>query len=226
MDLQQKIERIIELMNVPECEKILTCEMERLERIMQKDIHLYRELKDGFRRKARRCLRVSGPGPGGGPDIYRFEVHREKGNSWRVTVLEPALPQGMRVDELIPPDLMRLMTSFRTDPGKVRHYTWSFQGPVGPRTFRLEFTNYSDRHVIGAIWELDRTLERAQEDWERGGIVVIDASDPGCRGKGDEYCYNELIYYMEKYPEVKAHVFNDFFYRIKPKLDKLAKRVI
>ncbi len=226
MDLRQKIERMIELMNIPACEQVLTLEMERLERMMEEDIHLYRNLKHGFRHQTRSCLQVADPGPGGASETYRIELHRQGGGDWRVTMVEPPAPDEMPAEALVPLEVIHLMSSFRTDPGKVRRHTWSFHTLDGVRTFRVEFTNFSDRHIIGTICELDRSSGEAPEPWGRGGIVVIDAADPGCLGRGDEYRYNELIYYMEKYPQVKEHVFSDFYFRVKPKLDKRGRGII
>ena len=226
MDLRRKIERMIELMNIPACERLLTLEMERLEREMADDIDLYRNLKHDFRHKTRDCLRVADRGPRQEGEVYRIEVHREGGDDWRVTEVEPPPAEGVSVERLAPEELIRLMSSFRTDPFRVRRHRWSFHTGDGVRSFKVEFTNFSDRHIIGSIQELDLAEPELRREWDRGGIAVIDAADPGCRGKGDEYRYNELIYYMEKYPQVKEHVFSDFYFRVKPKLDKRAKRVI
>jgi hypothetical protein len=223
MDLQAKIERMVELMNIPACEQLLTLEMERLERLMERDIHLYRSLKHGFRHKARGSLQVADQGIGAGGEMFRVELRREGGDDWRVSVLEPPAPEGTPMEELVPLEVVRMMSSFRTDTGKVRRYTWGFNSMEGVCTYCVEFTNFSDHHIIGTIRRIGPVEEEEPEVWGRGEITVIDAADPEGAGKGDEARYNELIYYMEKYRHVKDHVFSDFYLRVKPKLDKRAK---
>lgn len=226
MKLESKVERLVELMKIPVCEKALMLEMERLERMVESDIHVYRSLKRDFRLKARDGLRVAPAEAGGGAEVYRFELHREGSDLWRLVECEPPLPDGVSPESVAPAEVVRLMASFRTNAEKVRRRTWSFRFPEGVRTFKVEFTNFSDRHIIGTICRLDGDGERESRPWRRGEITVIDAEDSPASGKGDEFRYNELIYYMEKYPRLKEHVFSDFYFRLKPKLDKLAKRVI
>jgi hypothetical protein len=93
------------------------------------------------------------------------------------------------------------------------------------RIFNLRFTRYSDYHLLGAITEIQSQVSDAPVDSAMGKELdnLVDINDY-YKNDNAELNYKELMYYMEKYPAFREHIFSEFFMKWKPLIDgKLLK---
>jgi hypothetical protein len=81
----------------------------------------------------------------------------------------------------------------------------------------LRFAKYSDHHVLGTITEIRTKKESPHPTAETNNIVDI---NDFYKEDTVELNYKELMYYMEKFPAFKEHVFSEFFMRWKPLIDE------
>ena len=85
----------------------------------------------------------------------------------------------------------------------------------------VRYVMVSANHLFGTIYVLDPPEGLASSGKHSMVITRVD-----CRyeEKSEEMNYGELLDYMQRYPEVKEHIFEYFFLKLKPKMDKRLER--
>lgn len=223
MEKQKLLEELGELLNIPQIERIIAHKLEEVKNVYEDEIDLYLNLRNDFRKTAYGNMYVfdemeketlhTFP-------TYRFELDKDKDNTWKITDIEPSLPPGYHLHDIFPPLIIEYMTSFEIHPTRIETAAHFTHPKLKGRTFNLRFTRYSDYHLLGAITEIqtqvDDTSSAATGEQELDNLVDIN----DCyKNDNAEMNYKELIYYMEKYPAFREHIFSEFFMKWKPLID-------
>lgn len=228
MEKQKLLEELGDLLNVPQIERIIAHKLEEVKDVYEEEIDIYLNLRNDFRKTAYGNMYVFD-----GMEketlqtfpTYRFELDKDKDNTWKITDIEPPLPPGYHLHDIFPPLIIQYMISFEIHPTRIETVAHFTHPKLKGRTFNLRFTRYSNHHILGAITEIqtqvDDTSSAATMERELDNLVDI---DDYYKNDNAEMNYKELMYYMEKYPAFREHIFSEFFMKWKPLIDgKLLK---
>ncbi len=220
MDKQEKIKELIELMNIPEFEKLINIKIEELKIILAKKVKLYYKLKNEFQGQNHDGVHLL---ENGGLDrskqTYFFELNRIEdaysrlGYQWILKKIEPE--PDIPIESLIPADIITTLGRHKTNPTKIEfdeYYSEELQ-----KKFDIKSIKYNDSRVFGTIRTLrndKRNKESLLED--KRDTITLDVRQ---EEKESEKKYTELFRYMEKYPEIKEHIFTFFYMIQKPVID-------
>ncbi len=223
MEKQKLLQELGELLNVPQIERIIAHKLEEVKNFYQDEIDLYLNIRNNFRKTVYGnmyvCEGIEQDAPQTFP-TYRFELDKDKKNTWKLTEIEPSLPPGYHVDDMFPPLIIDFMTSFDIHPTKIEAATHFTHPKLRGRTFNLRFTKYSDHHLLGTITEIQTQVSNTPATFtqEKELDNLVDINDYYKNDKA-ELNYKELMYYMEKYPAFREHIFSEFFMKWKPLID-------
>lgn len=228
MEKQKLLQELGELLNIPQIERIIAHKLEEAKNFYKDEIDLYLSLRNNFRKTAYGNMYVYEGMEQETPQTfptYRFELDKDKQNTWNLTEIEPALPPGYHINDIFPPLIIEYMTSFEIHPTRIETATHFTHPKLQGRTFNLRFTRYSDYHLLGTITEIQTQVNDAHSasTMERELDNLVDINDY-YKNDNAELNYKELMYYMEKYPAFREHIFSEFFMKWKPLIDgKLLK---
>ena len=212
MDKRIDIDELAELLNIPEFERIVYHKVEELKCVMSDRIAYYLNLKNNFKKTAYGNLQIFENNEYAGRRIFRFELNKSEEGRWIPTVVEPDLPAGCNVYDIIPPAVIKFVACFKTESNRIRKHRGGFQTTTGKRQFAIEFTKYSDIHILGTIVESTEEFV-ANEVKDRQNVVKLDF--PAHRSDNGNN-FEELIHYMQTRPKVGEQMLNYFNYIIKP----------
>lgn len=223
MENHLDLEELLELLNIPEFERIIYHKVEELKCVMDDKIQLYRNLKNNFRKTAFGNLQIfENRNPQRLP-TYRFELNRTARGRWIPTLIEPPPPFKSNVETILPPEAIKFMIRFRTDPETIRRHIGNFQTPGGKRSFHLEFSKYSDDHVLGTIRPNQPDVQDGEAKAEEKKKVVkvnFHHKEKEIKMQSDSQSdYLELIRYMQACPQIGEEILNYFNSIQKPMLD-------
>jgi len=228
MEKQKLLQELGELLNIPQIERIIAHKLEEVKNFYKDEIDLYLDIRNNFRKKAYGNMYVCEGMEAEAQQTfqtYRFELDKDTDNTWKITDIEPSLPAGHYIHEIIPPLLINYMTSFEIHPTRIETAAHFTHPKLRGRTFNLRFTRYSDYHLLGAVTEIQTQVNDAPSasTMESELDNLVDINDYYKNDKA-EMNYKELMYYMEKYPAFREHIFSEFFMKWKPLIDgKLLK---
>lgn len=218
MEKQKLMDELDELLNIPQFERIIYHKVEELKSFLRDEVSLYRSLKKDFRKAAYGEMQLWE-----GSDqkriqtqTYRFQLDKDAENRWVPTDIEPHLPPGFDVYDIIPMEIINYISGFKANPTKIEAVNQLTLPQLKGRVFNLRFAIYSDSHALGTISELKKPRESKVPGDE--GDNLLDINDY-YKNDALELNYKELMYYMEKFPAFKEHVFSEFFMRWKPLID-------
>jgi len=221
MNRQNRISEIIELMNIPEFEKLINIKVEELKIILERQIRLYNKLKNEFKSEGKEKLRLfENKSMGHGSDTYFFELNRvedvvEKlGCSWIIRKIEPEVSGNVK--EVVPFEIIQKLSQHETNPSKIEfdeYYSESLRINYYVRSIK-----YNDSRIFGTI-RLVSDQNELEDSFYKNGNDTITLSIPREQVENEKK-YTELFSYMEKYPEIKEHIFTYFFMIQKPMVDK------
>ncbi|MCP4153339.1 MAG: hypothetical protein GY757_36755 [bacterium] len=217
MDTQKKIRRIIEFMNIPDFEKIISAKLLELEISMAPQIEHFRNLKSQFREMTINGLKllendsfIKREPP------YYFELKRieDKPSQWAPQwhLLEITPDPVNDTPETILNELAKSFCGSHSDPNKIQHkeiLSVSFQ-----RYFDIHFTKYSDNYVFGSMRESEKKLEFIPDQKEN--MMKLNLSYKNLK---KEDSYGELFRYLETYPEIRERLLAYFYMVEKPAAD-------
>ncbi len=212
MDKRIDIEEFIELLNIPEFERIVYHKVEELKCVMSDRIAYYLNLKNNFKKTAYGNLQVFENEDYTGRRTYRFELSKSEDGRWLPTVVEPDLPAGCNVYDVIPPAVIKFVACFKTESNRIRKHKGSFQTTAGKRSFEIEFTKYSDIHILGTITESTEEFAGIGLK-DRQNVVKLDFPSQKSSNRNN---FEELIQYMQSRPKIGEQMLNYFNYIIKP----------
>lgn len=227
MEPQEKIRRLIEFMNIPDFEQIISAKLLELEISLRPQIKHFEELKSRFKKMAGNEMRLletestdAAPGKPAHPAYY-FELKRVKDrhsfrrSKWTIWDIHPE-PRD-RVPRMILNKLAQSMNTFPVDPTRIEHR--EILSPALGGYFDTGFTRYSDTYAFGVLRRSSRPVETPARV-ESGGMIKLDMAYRDCT---KEDSYEELLNYLETYPETRERLLAYFYMIEKPRADKSKK---
>lgn len=217
MGKKEILDELDELLNIPQFERIIFHKIEELKTYLREEISLYRDLKEDFRSAAYGKMHVYEEVKQKKSLTYRFQMDKDTDEKWKITDIEPSPHSTTKIDEILPPLIIKYMASFTTNATRIETVS-NFSHPrLEGRTFFLRFAKYSDNHLMGTVTEAQGNSDTGPTDSESGKLVDINDS---YKRDDIKFNYRELTHYMEKFPALKEHIFSEFFMRWKPLIDK------
>lgn len=215
MKKQVILDELNELLNIPQLERIVFHKMEELKLYFQDEIKRYRDLKEYFKRTAYGNLEIldANKATEKKNQTYHFELHCLTGGSWVATAIEPSPPPGYEIYDIIPEKIVEYIGSFIIPPGKIEKLEKLSLPTLKEKSFDLLFTKYSEWHVLGTIRAYQVPAGDGAKDEEPGSSADIYYYNKEDANKGD---YQELFYYMQKYPPLRHYFFTEFYMKVKP----------
>ncbi len=166
-------------------------------------------------------MHCSAGDPCGGTRRYRFELSRYEGENWIPVRVDPLPPDGCTISQVIPDYVVKRILAKPVD--LKRHYSMRVMvdDDLPVLCYDVKYVMVSADHLFGSIWLVSAPDRPASANDKKMLITRVD-----CRyeEKSEETNYWELLDYMQKYPEVKEHIFEYFFLKLKPKMDKRLKQ--
>ncbi|MDQ1352488.1 MAG: hypothetical protein QG657_2794 [Acidobacteriota bacterium] len=230
METQEKIRRIIEYMNIPDFEQIMSAKLLELEIALKPQIRHFSELKAKFKEIAGQEMKLlenddGAMTTGASTPAYYFELKRVKdphsgwGQKWIVWEIhpEPDPTDINRVTETLLSELAQSMPACKTDPTKIEHR--KVLSNISQRYFDIVFTKYSDSYAFGSIRRGSKVAgNRVKADTRGSNMIKLNLD---YRKLKKEDSYDELLRYLEAYPEIREHLLAYFYIMEKPRADKM-----
>jgi len=220
MDKQDKIKDLIDLMNIPEFEKLINIKIEELKIILSKKVNLYYKLKNEFKGVNQEGLHLLENGSlDRSKQTFFFELNRiedtysKMGYQWILKKIEPE--PDAEIDDIIPAEVIAMIGRHKTNPTKIE-FNEFYSEKLGKK-FDIKSIKYNDSRVFGTI-RTPRENKKAgnYQLEEKGDTITLDVHR---EERETEKKYTELFRYMEKYPEIKEHIFTYFYMIQKPVID-------
>lgn len=220
MDKQERIKELIELMNIPEFEKLINIKIEELKIILSKKVKLYYKLKNEFKGPNQEGVHLFENGSlDRSKKTYFFELNRIEdaysrlGYQWILKKIEPE--PDTDIEEIIPAEVIKMIGRHKTNPTKIEfgeYYSKKLE-----KKFDIKSIKYNDSRVFGTIRTI-REDKKAKDSYleDKGDTITLDVHQENIE---NEKKYTELFRYMEKYPEIKEHIFTYFYMIQKPVID-------
>ena len=227
MDTQETMRRIIEFMNIPDFELIMSAKLLELEIALRPQIKHFRDLKAKFKQIARNEMKLleqedreDVPGKTTGPAYY-FELKQSRDHQawwqskWVVWDIHPE-----PVDDIPHTVLKKLGQSINTydiDPSRIVH-SEILSSELGIY-YDINFTRYSEVYAFGVLRQSSKRSENAGFP----GQMKMLKLNMGYRKCKKEDSYGELLRYLESYPEIRERLLAYFYMMEKPRADKTIK---
>lgn len=216
MGKQETLDQLQELLNIPQFERILHHKVEELKLSLSDEIQHYRDVKQVFKKSAYGVMKVCELDEEEDlkSQIYHFDLNATDRGEWQVTDLEPSPPPGYSSHDIVPEGIIRYVSAFDSAPGKIE----SKQGFRVPElqglTFDLMFTKYSKEHILGTIQStrMHSTDKDANEELSKSEAIY----DYDSLTFDDEINLKEMLYNLQKYPDLKAYFLTQLHMKMKP----------
>lgn len=228
---EQKINELLELINIPEIEAAVFHHLNLIKREVEEEINLYRNLKSGFKLTVYGDLYIYTGQKREGFPVYYFELRRKARNHWVLADINPQPPDNVDIDEIVPQEIIDQLGAENIEPDRIKYLQNEVETTSGYKSYALRFAKYSDSLVLGNIRQIKtwrkqgRKKKAIQPSEDQSGHqsdsdsrIVKSASD--FRDHDDLETIETLFYYIQKYPEVKKQMCEDFYTRIKPYIDR------
>ena len=216
MGKQETLDQLNELLNIPQIERIIHHKIEELKLNLSDEIEHYRRVKQKFLKSAygemTLCDREADENLN--VPVYHFELNANDSNEWKVTALEPAPPPGFSFYDIMPEEVVSYVSHFEIAPGKVE----TIQGLCLPEleglSFNLMFTKYSKQFILGTI----QTIREASDQQNNRNETkkTEEFYDYGYLSFDNEMNLKEMVYFLQKYPDLKAYFLTQFQMKMKP----------
>lgn len=231
METQEKIRRIIEFMNIPDFQQIMSAKLLELEIALKPQIKHFQQLKSKFKKIAGNEMTLLETGDpenitpvkrGTTEPAYYFELKRIKagesswGQKWIVWDIHPE-PVN-KVPEVLLNELSQSLGSYEADPDKIEYK--EMLSTISYTYFDISFAKYSDTYAFGAIRQSSKKVKRpAETEHIKNNMIKLNL---GYRTFKKEDSYSELLRYLEAYPEIREHLLAYFYMVEKPRIDAAA----
>lgn len=234
MDREQKINELLELMNIPEIESAIFHRLNLIKYEAEEEINLYMNLKKGFRLTAYSDMYIYQGKKRKEYPTYHFEVRRRSRNHWVLTAIEPAPLEDDDIDEIIPSDIIDRLGVSEISPEKIQTFKSEVQTASGDKSYEVHFAKYSDSHALGTIRQIKSWKRQGRKKRQASAENTASSSQKrlkviksgwNYKSRDDIENFKTLFYYMQKYPEVRKRLFGEFFTRIKPRLDSQVSQI-
>jgi hypothetical protein len=152
---------------------------------------------------------------------YHFELSRYEGGEWIPVRVDPLPPAGCSISHVVPDAMVKRI--FMKPLDLKRQYSMRMKVIHGLKVlcYDVRYVLLSNSHLFGIVWVFDPPESSARP---KDQSMVITRVDCRYEEKSEETNYGELLEYMQRYPEVQEHIFEYFFLKLKPKMDKRLER--
>ncbi len=223
METQEKIRRIIEFMNIPDFEQIMSAKLLELEISLRPQIKHFQELKTKFKKMVdKKMILLENEEPIKRERAYYFELKRVKdrkpwlGQKWMIWEIDPEPMDGD--PEAVLNELAQSMGSCPTDSTKIEYK--EILSMTSQRYFDISFTKFSNTYAFGALRQNYKKVEKCPVP-DYNNMIKLNL---GYKKFNKEDSYGELLRYLEAYPEIRERLLAYFFMMEKPTADNtLAK---
>ncbi len=224
LEPQEKIRRLIEFMNIPDFEQIISAKLLELEISLRPQIKHFEELKSKFKKMAgneMRLIETENTGAAPGTPVhpaYYFELKRIKDHhpfrrfKWAIWDIHPEPPD--RVPRMVLNELAQSINTYPVDSTRIEHREIL---SVSGSYFDAGFTRYSSTYAFGALRRSSRAVETPRRDHTDGMIKL----NMAYRDSTKEDSYEELLSYLETYPETRERLLAYFYMIEKPRADEV-----
>jgi hypothetical protein len=223
METQEKIRKIIEFMNIPDFEQIMSAKLLELEIALRPKIKQFQEQKTKFKTMAGTGLALlENEEPFKRPPTFYFECKRVKdkqswvGQKWTLWEINPEPVD--QTTETVLLELAQSMGSYKTDPAKIEQKEL-FSEP-DQRYFDVSFTKYSDTFAFGTLRQSGKEVETPPNE-DYNNMIKLSL---GYKAFKIEDSYGEMLRYLESYPEIRERLLAYFYMMEKPRIDKTLKK--
>ncbi len=181
-------EELLDLLNIPEVEKIIMISLERAKFSCATEIQTYVDLKNHFVPTAGKRLMIL---ENAKEIVYRFEIEFHE-NCSSVSKFEPAPPPGQSITDIIDKDILKSITEKVSDRQKIHS--------LKNKNKHIEFVRFPST-AFGSI--RDSIAKKSNPN-----DCITLSIDPQA---GE---FEEMFYYMKKFPQLKASLFTQFYYML------------
>lgn len=216
-------DELLELLNIPEFERLIYNKIEETKEILKDKIDSYKNIKEYLKKTTSRNPSYINDDPSRRVQIYRFEFNRIETMEWIPVMVDPLPPNGCSIEDIIPTSLVRHIASYPVNPHRVQNFKIETKETGIHRCQEVEFIRYSEDYLFGGIRLIDISEQNDSGNHAESLIVEIEWDYDK---KGDEKNFQDLFYYMQRFPEIKNCILGDFFHRLKPRLDSRLRRSI
>ena len=119
------------------------------------------------------------------------------------------------IERIIPAEAIAIIGRHKTNPTKIEfdeYYSEKLE-----KKFDIKSIKYNDSRVFGTIRTIrENKVSKDIHLEDKGDTITLDVNQDT---KENEKKYTELFRYMEKYPEIKEHIFTYFYMIQKPVID-------
>jgi hypothetical protein len=218
MGKQAILEELDELLNIPQFERVLFHKLEELRLYFRDEVAFYRKLKEEFKKSAYGDMEICEDAEEERIQTYYFEINEDEAGEWFAAELEPAPPFGCNIYDILPNEIIKYISSFKTAPGKIETKKGFSLPTVKRKTFDLKFSKYSDQHALGTVRCIRARVEAPDVKENLEDCPEIYHYIKNIANAGDEHNYKELFFYMQKYEELRAYFFAELQLKMKPML--------
>lgn len=223
METQEKIRKIIEFMNIPDFEQIMSAKLLELEIALKPKIIQFQEQKTKFKTMAGNELTLLENDDSFKrlPAFY-FELKRitDKqswlGQKWALWEITPE-PREQSIETVLL-ELAQSMGSYKADPTRIEQ-TELFS-EAEQKYFDANFTKYSDTYAFGTVRQSKKEVETIPREEDYNMIKL----SLGYKAFKKEDSCTEMLSYLESYPDIREHLMAYFYMMEKPWIDKSMKK--
>jgi hypothetical protein len=225
------LERYGELLDIPLVKEYLCLTLKATMVKFRDRIAMYMNLKNKYRELAYGEMQVCEGEAQIRHHVYRFNLIRISGQKWRVTKIEPDLPEEITLEDILPEALIDKIVLSKIDSQEMQRIDAQFNVSGRKRSFKVQYTKYSEESIMGVVRfdddgkEADNglSIEDTPEDENKKyiremGFTMV-PTDWYYKDRGDEENFDDLFCAMLRSSEIKEIVFNFFFNRIKPTME-------
>lgn len=218
METEEKIRKIIEFMNIPAFNQIMSAKLMELEIALAQQIAYFKELKSHFQEMVEQDWRiVEEKRESPAEPSYYFELMRTRLDqpvlSYKWTILNIQPPEASGVYEEMLNELAPILGNYHSSASEIE--CREFYCHSAKRYVIVYFTKYSDSYVFGVIRGGDRRLEK-ENSLRPPAMIKINMD---FRRIKKEDCYGELLHYLDMYPELRDRLLTYFYIIEKPVVD-------
>ncbi len=205
---EMDIDELVTLLGIPQVKEAVFYKINEFKEHRGHLIDSYKKEREMFRRTVFESVRrdESDTEDSGNNALYYYEIVRFRPGDIRVVGFEPEIPPYYNRSELLPEDVIERLFDA---PGDFRdaRVLWKEPSHLYGKQYDLQFIRWNESHVTGTIRENNET----REERYRNQVHTVN--------EGLDAAYHVLFHHMQRYPEIRDYIFNEFFGKIKPVLD-------
>lgn len=205
MNKLELIEEFSDLINIPQFYKIIVHKINELKLMFSDEIASYLDIKESISRDIRNKKKSYDTRHVDHSEIYKFELFLSEDGRWIPSKFEPPIPNNLDPYTIIPLEVIRHISQYTPDPSRIEKVKKVLKDKTGKKIYEISFSRFSHHFIIGVICEVSE-INRSYKKTEKKIININESYTLS----SDERSYSELIKNMERYPELKNHIFAEY----------------